>query len=179
MGVPPVGDSRWDNPDLKTRLGLHIGGGRFDWLIDSQPTYEADLTAKGISFVDDTMDGGHEWYVWRQMLYDYVATMAFKHTTTSVSQDVSPGHGKSSEHHPPYTFTATVKADTIGLARPTGDVQFYLDGQKVGPARRVRPDGTATLTVPRLSPGLHTLTAVYNGDNFYNTSTSAPLTVTP
>ena len=90
IGAPPVGDPLWLNPDLKTRLGLHIGGGRFDWLCDSQAPYEANLIANGIPFVDDTMDGGHEWYVWRQMLYDYVSTMAFKHTTTSLSQVVAP-----------------------------------------------------------------------------------------
>jgi enterochelin esterase-like enzyme len=175
MGAPPAGDPRWDNPDLKTRLGLHIGGGRFDWLIDSQPAYEADLMAKGIPFVDDTMDGGHEWYVWRQMLYDYVSTMAFKHTTTSLNQIVAPG---SSEQRSVVFVAATVKADTIGLARPTGKVQFYLDGRKVDPAMPVLPDGTAKQALPQLSSGPHTVTAVYSGDNFYNTSTSGSLTVT-
>ena len=169
IGAPPVGDPRWLNPDLKTRLGLHIGGGRFDWLtVPGIDAYEANLTANGIAFVDDTMDGGHDWYVWRQMLYDYVSTMAFKHTTTSLSQVVAPG---SSQQRKVVFVTATVTASTTEPAWPTGKVQFYLDGQKVEPAMPVLPDGTAKLALPRLSAGSHTVTAVYSGDSFYNTST--------
>ena len=66
---------------------------------------------------------------------------------------------------------ATVTAGTTEPAMPTGKVQFYLDGQKVGPAMPVLPDGTAKLALPRLSAGSHTVTAEYSGDNFYNTST--------
>jgi hypothetical protein len=73
---------------------------------------------------------------------------------------------------------ATVKADTTEPARPTGKVQFYLDGQKVDPAMPVLPDGTAKQALPRLSSGPHTVTGVYSGDNFFNTSTSLSLTVT-
>ena len=177
LGAPPVGDPLWQNPDLKTRLGLHIGGGRFDWLtVPGVVTYEANFTANGISFVDDTMDGGHEWYVWRQTLYDYVSTMAFKHTTTSLSQVAAPG---SSDQRHVVFVTATVKADTTEPAWPTGNVQFYLDGQQLDPAMPVLPDGTAKQALPQLSSGPHTVTAVYSGDNFYNTSTSGSLTVTP
>ena len=177
LGAPPVGDQRWDNPDLKTRLGLHIGGGNFDWLtIPGIDTYEANFAAKGIPFVDDRQDAGHEWYNWRQMLFDYVSTMAFKHTTTSLSQVAAPG---SSGQRNVVFVTATVKADTTEPARPTGKVQFYLDGQKIDPARPVLPDGTAKQALPQLSSGLHTVTAIYSGDNFYNTSASTPVTVGP
>ena len=60
-----------------------------------------------------------------------------------------------------------------------GQVQFYLDGQKLDPARPVLPDGTAKQALPQLSPGQHTVTALYSGDNFYNTSTSESLTINP
>jgi enterochelin esterase-like enzyme len=177
LGAPPAGDSRWQNPDLKTRLGIQIGGGRFDWLtVPGIDTYEATFTANGIPYVNDLIDGGHEWYVWRQMLYDFASTMAFKHTTTSLSQVAAPG---SSGQRNVVFVTATVKADTTEPARPTGEVQFYLDGQKLDPARPALPDGTAKQALPQLSPGSHTVTAVYSGDNFYNTSTSESLMVTP
>jgi hypothetical protein len=177
LGAPPAGDSRWQNPDLKTRLGIQIGGGRFDWLtVPGINTYEATFKANGIPFVNDLIDGGHEWYVWRQMLYDFASTLAFKHTTTSLSQVVAPG--SSAQRHVIFV-TAKVKADTTEPARPTGKVQFYLDGQKLDPARPLLPDGTAKQALPQLSPGAHNITAVYSGDNFYNTSTSESLTVNP
>jgi hypothetical protein len=66
---------------------------------------------------------------------------------------------------------ATVKASTIESAWPTGKVQFYLDGQQLDPAMPLQPDGTAKQALPQLSSGEHTVTAVYSGDNFYNTST--------
>ena len=175
-GAPPFGDALWQNPDLKTRLGIHIGGGRFDRLtVPGIDTYEAELTANGIPFVDDRQDAGHEWYNWRQMLYDYVSTMAFKHTTTSLSQVAAPG---SSEQRQVVFVIATVKTDTTEPAWPTGKVQFYLDGQELDPPRPVLPDGTAKQALPQLSSGQHIVTAVYSGDSFYNTSTSGSLTVT-
>ena len=76
-------------------------------------------------------------------------------------------------------MTATVKADTTEPARLTGNVQFFLDGQKLDPARPILPDGTAKQALPQLSSGSHTVTAVYSGDNFYNTSTSESLMVGP
>jgi hypothetical protein len=121
------------------------------------------------------MDGGHEWYVWRQMLYDYISTMAFKHTTTSLSRVAAPG---SSEQRRVVFVTATVKADTTEPAWPTGKVQFYLDGQQpTGDARSSRRHSQTGTAATQFGP--HTVTAVYSGDNFYNTSTSGSLTVTP
>src|SRR5262249_3832332 len=68
-GSPAITSPLWQNPDLKNRLGLVIGGGRFDSItLPSKTTYEANLTANGIPFQDDTIDGGHEWYTWRLLL---------------------------------------------------------------------------------------------------------------
>jgi enterochelin esterase-like enzyme len=176
FGAPPAGDALWQNPELKTRLGIHIGGGLFDWLtVPGIYDYEATFAANGIPFVEDVMDGGHAWHVWRQMLHDYASTMAFKHTTITLNQVSAPG---KSAHRNVVFVTATVKADTTEPARPTGEVQFYLDGQKLDPARPVLPGGTAKQALPQLSPGQHMVTAVYSGDNFYNTSTSELLKVT-
>ncbi len=176
-GAPVITSTLWQNPDLKTRLGLHIGGGIFDRItIPGIDTYEANFAANGIPFVDDRMDAGHEWYTWRQLLYDFATTMAFRHTTTSLSQVAAPG--SSAGRHVIFV-TATVKADTTEPARLTGKVQFYLDGQQLDPAMPLLPDGTAKQALPQLSAGPHTVTAVYSGDNFYNTSTSASLSIAP
>jgi enterochelin esterase-like enzyme len=85
LGAPDTTSPLWQNPALKTRLGLEIGGGNFDSLtVPGIDTYEAALTAAGIPFTDARLDAGHEWYTWRQLLYDYATTVAFRHTTTSI-----------------------------------------------------------------------------------------------
>ena len=176
IGTPPVGIRSGITPISKTRLGIQIGGGVYDWLtVPGIDDYEAALTANGISFEDDRLDAGHEWYCWRQNLYNYVSTIAFRHTTTSLSHVAAPG---MSDKRAVTFVEATVKADTTEPVPPTGEVQFYLDGQKVGPDMPVLPNGMAKLALPRLSAGSHTVTAEYSGDNFYDAS-KAELAVTP
>jgi enterochelin esterase-like enzyme len=94
QGTPDTGSPLWQNPDLKTRLGLRLGGGLQDqnW-IPGAYTYEQNLTAAGIPYTVDPMDGGHEWYTWRQMLYDFLGTVAFRHTTTTVTVRGTAGAG--------------------------------------------------------------------------------------
>lgn len=178
MGAPSISSPLWNNPDLKTRFALHLGGGIFDSItFPGLNTYEANLTAKGIPFVDDRVNGIHSWEVWRKMVADFAGTLAFKHTTTTLTRAV-PG----TDQRGLFVFKVTVKADTAEPALLTGTVTFYLDGQKLDPVRPVRDgDGAFTLLIARvrLSPGPHTVTAVYSGDNFYNTSTSATVQVTP
>jgi enterochelin esterase-like enzyme len=85
-GAPATTSSLWSNPDLKTRLGLVIGGGLYDSITQGTiASYEANLTSFGIPFTDDQIVGGHEWYTWRQLLYDYLTKVAFRTTTTSVT----------------------------------------------------------------------------------------------
>jgi hypothetical protein len=80
------------------------------------------------------------------------------------------------------TFTATVSLNPVGSPAgtpptPTGTVDFY-DGTAV-PANAISGctgktlDGTgkATCTTSSLPAGVHTITAVYNGDGNYETST--------
>jgi beta-glucosidase-like glycosyl hydrolase/enterochelin esterase-like enzyme len=171
-GSPVITSTLWQNPDLKTRLGIVIGGGRFDSItVPGINTYEANLTANGIPFVDDRLDGGHTWDVWRHMLLHFASTMAFKHTTTSIAADSNVGSS--------VTFTATVTEDTHEPASPSGTVTFYNgtpfdDDHKLGSAI-VDSSGHATLSISNLSTGAYTVTAVYSGDNFYNASTSVAL----
>ena len=162
LGAPATTSAQWQNPALKTRLGIELGGGNFDELtIPGLDSYEATFTSFGIPFSDVRIDGGHEWYTWRQLLYDYATTMAFRHTTTSL-QAVGARR-----------LVATVSGDTTEPVAPGGTVQFYLNGQKVGhPRRLVR--GRAFL---RVFGGGGSVTATYSGDSYYNTSTSQPTSV--
>ena len=109
-GAPPAGDPRYANPDLKKLLGLVIGGGRFDSLtMNTKGTLEGYLTSNAVPFVDDTIDGGHEWFTWRILLNHYMAGLAFHATTTSIV--TQPG-----------AVTVTVTPATTEPAVPTGTV---------------------------------------------------------
>ena len=67
-----------------------VGGGNFDEItFPGLTTYESELSSFGIPFTDDRVNGGHEWYTWRQLLHDYLTTVAFRKTTTAST--VTPG----------------------------------------------------------------------------------------
>jgi large repetitive protein len=75
----------------------------------------------------------------------------------------------------PVTFTAQVTGSSTSL--PTGNIVFK-DGTATIGTIGVNGSGVATLTTSTLSAGTHTITATYQGDTDYNSSTSAPLTQT-
>jgi hypothetical protein len=86
-------------------------------------------------------------------------------TTTTLSSDVSTAVSGQ-----PILLTATVKS---AAGTPTGTVQFF-DGTKLLGAAAVDPNGQASLLVA-LSPGTHSLTAVFAGLSPFTNSTSAIL----
>lgn len=73
------------------------------------------------------------------------------------------------------TFTATVAAVSPGVGSPTGSVDFLNNGVSVGTA--TLSGGTATLTTSSLPVAVNTITAQYNGDTNFSSSTSAAVTV--
>jgi enterochelin esterase-like enzyme len=80
LGAPATDSPLWQNPDLRTRLGIQLGGGLFDSLtIPGVNNYAASFAANGIPFTTDLVIGGHEWYTWRQLLYNFLTTVAFLH----------------------------------------------------------------------------------------------------
>jgi hypothetical protein len=98
------------------------------------------------------------------------ATVAKTATTTALTSSVSNVFAGQS-----VTFTATVHA-SAGTQTPTGPVLF-LDGGKVLGVVQLNASGQAVLTTT-LTPGAHNVTAAYNGDAAFNTSTSSPVAVT-
>jgi hypothetical protein len=101
-------------------------------------------------------------------------SIAFVHgtltVTTAVSTTTLVAGPSSTQYGDPVTLTATV---TSGA---TGTVSFY-DGSVLLGTGAVS-NGTATLTTTNLIAGMHTITAVYNGDATYASSQSGPATVT-
>ena len=67
-------------------------------------------------------------------------------------------------------FTATVSANPA-LAAPVGSVTFKIDGVAQSTTNLV--NGVASFTVTSLSPGPHTITAVFNGSTDFLTSTAS------
>jgi hypothetical protein len=70
----------------------------------------------------------------------------------------------------PVTLTAIV---TAAGGSPTGSVNF-LDGAQVIGTAPLNPAGVAVFQATFATSGVHTLTATYNGDATFATSTSAP-----
>jgi hypothetical protein len=74
------------------------------------------------------------------------------------------------------SVTATVTSSTTGT--PTGTVSFYNGTTLLGPPSTLNSSGVATFTSATLGIGTYTVTAVYNGDGNYSTSTSTPSSFT-
>lgn len=89
-------------------------------------------------------------------------------TSTTVSSSVNP-----SAFNQATIFTATV-AVTNGAGSPTGTVSFFNNGVLIG--TRGLSGNLSTLSLSNLAPGSYTITAVYNGDVNFATSTSPGIT---
>jgi hypothetical protein len=92
-------------------------------------------------------------------------------TSTGLTSSVNPStFGQS------VTFTATVTASAPGSGTPTGTVTFKDGTSTLGTG--TLSGGVATYTTSKLSVGTHSITAIYNGDTNFKTSTSPALTQT-
>ena len=74
------------------------------------------------------------------------------------------------------TLTATVAAPT-GSAVPTGEVDFFLNGYKLG-SGTLSANGQATITSSAIPAGVNDLYAIYRGNTTDETSTSSTVTET-
>jgi hypothetical protein len=94
-----------------------------------------------------------------------ILTVVISPTATTLS--VSPTVAQ-------YGDPITLIANTANAA--TGTVSFYDGSALLGQATVT--DGVATLTTVTLDAATHSITAVYNGDATYASSTSGPATIT-
>ena len=80
LDAPAATSPLWQNPALRTRLGIQLGGGEFDELtVPGINSYAATFQTNGIPVTTKLVTGGHEWYTWRQLLYNFLTTVAFRH----------------------------------------------------------------------------------------------------
>ena len=97
-------------------------------------------------------------------------TMASTGTTVTIAPNPS-GLGA------PVVLTATVIATGNGSGVPTGTVEF-MNGSTMLGTGTLNNSGVATLTTSSLAQGANTITAVYQGDSNFTTSTSPGVTAT-
>jgi hypothetical protein len=90
-------------------------------------------------------------------------TVAMANSMTAIASSANPSVSGQS-----VTFTATVTAVSPGAGTPTGTVTF-LDGTSTLGAVALS-GGVASLTTSSLTVAGHTVTASYNGDSNFNTS---------
>ena len=75
--------------------------------------------------------------------------------------------------------TANITPSSLGASLPTGIVTFTLDGATVAVAQVTGGSPTtASTTLPAMTPGTHTVTATYSGDNYYASSSGTAPTIT-
>jgi hypothetical protein len=85
----------------------------------------------------------------------------------------APANGSSFKSGTAVTFSVSV---TGSGPKPTGTVQFKVDGTNYGTPVTVSTTGTASTSVTGLSTGTHTLSATYSGDANY--AAAGPISVT-
>jgi trimeric autotransporter adhesin len=97
-------------------------------------------------------------------------TVGMATTTTTVTFTPSaPVFGQS------VTLTATITSTTTGSTPPSGTVIFHSGSTTLGSGTIA--NGVATISTTILSVGADSVTAQYQGDTNYATSTSAPVSV--
>ena len=88
--------------------------------------------------------------------------------TTAIASSENP-----SSLGDPVTFTASITAIDSGLAEPTGNVQFLVDGVNSGSPVAVDGSGNAeSAPISNLTTGNHTITATYSGDSVFTTAST-------
>jgi Tol biopolymer transport system component len=97
-----------------------------------------------------------------------VLTQIVNKAATTTQLEVSPNPAAPTQE---VTLTATVGVNTPGSGTPTGTVTF-LDGTAVLGTGTLDGPSRATLRTSSLSPGTHSLTASYAGNDSYLASTS-------
>jgi hypothetical protein len=94
-------------------------------------------------------------------------------TTVTLSSSVNPAEAGQT-----VVFTAVVGPVSPGEGTATGTVTFMVDGVAQPPVALGSGSRSAGLKLTTLTPGTHTVVAVYSGDTGFQGSTSGSLTET-
>ena len=150
-------------PFSHTVAGTLVNGDTYDTAVTGTPTYSTTAgTSAGIFAITVTGLSSANY-----VLAFVPGTLTVVPSPSTVALATSPN---SSQYGDPVTLTATV---TSGA---TGSASFYDGSVYLGQGTVTA--GVATLSTATLSAGTHTITATYNGDATYASSTSGPAIVT-
>ncbi|WP_327188694.1 Ig-like domain-containing protein [Streptomyces xinghaiensis] len=139
------------------------GGGSFTVPVDASGT--ATLTLDTLSVADHAVTAAYS----GDGTYDPSSgsdTHLVNQAATLVQVTSSPDPSVSGQE---VTLTATVVPIAPGAGTPTGQITFTIDGTTTLTA--ALSGGTATVTISTLTPGPHTITAEYAGDQSFTGST--------
>lgn len=126
------------------------------------------LPAGSVAVVSNQID--YDFPAYSATLFVIPNDALFSATTTALSAPtINPKAGES------VTFAASV-VPASRLGTPTGTVDFVNDQTVLGTV--LLNSGKASLQTAALSPGPHTITALYSGDASYGASTSNILNIT-
>jgi hypothetical protein len=125
-----------------------------------------------------TATGSQNGYLYRAVLTNSAGTVTSDPATLTVNKQASSITLTSSQNPSDFgqsvLFTATVTSEPQGGIIPTGTVQFLDGGNTITGCAAVAVDeGQAVCQTNALTVGSHTITAAYNGDANFNTSTGA------
>jgi hypothetical protein len=96
---------------------------------------------------------------------------AITQTVLAATRTATPSSSANpSVYGQPVTLSTTVTAVAPGTGTPSGDVTFFDGDQTIDTVQL--SSGSASLTIPFFITGEHDITAVYNGDADFNSSTS-------
>jgi autotransporter-associated beta strand protein len=144
----------------------------------AQPAVALDATGVA-TLPDNTLSvGSHNISAAYQGDFNFLASNSST-VTEGVSQDTSSvtlaSSAAPSVSGQSVTITATVAPAAPGAGIPTGTVTFAVDGTPQTPV--TLSGGTATINLPSLTTGSHSITASYSGDTgFLASATAAPFT---
>lgn len=163
VAVAPGAGKPTGNVDF-SEAGVSIGSGALD--ATGKATFTTGALAVGNHNVIATYAGDASFLT--SASSTLVQSVGLQATTTALVSSKNPSRPGEA-----VVFTATVKP-TTGATNPTGAVTFKDGTSNIG-VGQLDNAGNTTLSTSALAEGTHTITAVYNGDAVYGTSTSAAL----
>lgn len=162
-----------------TTTGLGTPTGTVEFLLNGTNLGAGTLNASGVAtFATKTLSTGSN-----SITATYSGDTNFStSTSTAVSVTVAQASSSTTLTASPnpslagesVTLTATVAAVSPGSGTPTGSVEFELNGTQLGSG--TLSSGVASFSTTSLATGSNPITAVYQGDTNFKTSTSSAVT---
>jgi hypothetical protein len=178
-GKPDLAVANWCNGNnCTTWIGVLLGNG--DGTFQTAVSYDSGGHEATSVAVEDVNGDGKPDLVAANLCISYyncangsagvLINTSLTGSTTTLASSQNPSHFGQA-----VTFTATVTAQQgFYKGTPTGTVSFYDGTTNIGNSN-LNSSGVATLTTSTLSVGTHSMTATYNGDANFATSTSPVL----